>query len=141
MTTELATVNNTAIADYIPSQYSTLDTATKEAKKVALNAINNAESLNAAIQAAPGRTFDVVGIFTAPGVRRARANGQSDSACTNTTLVCADGTAFFTQSEGIRKCADSFYASGLFEDGESVQMQVVEKQLPGGNSLKTLVLV
>lgn len=136
----LATINN-SIAAYTPSEYSTLAVGTKEAKKVALNAMNDAKSLNEVTSTDPDHVFSVIGAFCAPGVRRARRAGDQATPCTNTTLVCEDGTAYFTQSEGIRRCVDSYVAAGIFEDGEPVRMKVVSKSVQGGNTIKNLVLV
>lgn len=139
---DLATTDSysTALA-YTASEYSTLTVADKETKKMALNAMNDAQSLNEVTSTDPDHVFSVVGAFTRPGVRRARKQGDQDMPCTNTTILCADGTAYMTQSEGIRRAMDSFVAAGIFDDGEPVDMKVSVKTIPGGNTIKTLVLV
>ena len=99
--------------------------------------MNNAESLSDH----EGKTLNVIGVFSKPGIRRARDKNGVDTPCTNSTFVCEDGTAYFSQSEGVRNAADNFMAAGLFEEGEIVPMKLVSSKLPNGNTRKTLVLV
>lgn len=135
-TTQLAPMDNCADL-YTPSSYSSImdtDTATK---KLIVNAMNNAESLSDH----EGEILNVVGVFTKPGIRRARDKNGVDTPCTNTTLVCEDGTAYFSQSEGVRNAADNFMAAGLFDEDDIVPMKLVSSKLPNGNTRKTLVLV
>lgn len=122
---------------YTPASYSSIKATDTETKKLVVNAMNNAESLSGH----EGETLNVIGVFTKPGVRRARDKNGVDMPCTNTTLVCEDGTAYFSQSEGVRNAADNFMAAGLFEEGEIVPMKLVSSKLPNGNTRKTLVLV
>lgn len=131
----------TDLAAYTASEYSTLSVADKESRKVALNALNDAQSLNEVTKSDPDHVFEVIGVFTAPGVRRSRQQGQPDAPCTNTTIVTSDGKAYFTQSEGIRRCIDSYVASGVFEDGEIVALKIKTVDLPNGNTIKRVVLV
>lgn len=133
--TQLATVENTDL--YTPSQYSSIKPSDMETRKLVVNAMNNAKSLSDH----EGETLNVIGVFTKPGIRRARDKNGVDMPCTNTTLVCEDGTAYFSQSEGVRNAADNFMAAGLFEEGEIVPMKLVSSKLPNGNTRKTLVLV
>jgi hypothetical protein len=132
---QLATVENTDL--YTPSQYSSIKPSDTETRKLVVNAMNNATSLSEM----EGQVLDVIGVFTKPGVRRSREKNGTDQPCTNTTLVCADGTAYFSQSEGVRNAADNFMAADLFAEGEIVQMKLVSSKLPNGNTRKTLVLV
>lgn len=134
--TQLASMDNCTDL-YTPANYSSIQATDTATKKLIVNAMNNAESL----ADYEGRTLDVVGVFTKPGIRRARDKNGVDAPCTNTTLVCDDGTAYFTQSEGVRNAADNFMAAGLFEEGEIVPMKLVSSKLPNGNTRKTLVLV
>jgi hypothetical protein len=134
-TNQLATVDSTDL--YAPSNYSSIKPADAETRKLVVNAMNNAESLSNH----EGETLNVIGVFTKPGVRRARDKNGIDTLCTNTTIVCADGSAYFSQSEGVRNAADNFMAAGLFDDGEIVPMKLVSSTLPNGNSRKTLVLI
>ena len=135
-TTQLAPMDNCTDL-YTPSSYSTIKVTDTETKKLVVNAMNNAESLSDH----EGEILNVTGVFTKPGIRRARDKNGVDTPCTNTTLVCEDGTAYFSQSEGVRNAADNFMAAGLFEEGEIVPMKLVATKLPNGNTRKTLVLV
>ena len=122
---------------YNPASYSSIKATDIATKKLVVNAMNNAESL----ADYEGETLHVIGVFTKPGIRRARDKNGVDMPCTNTTLVCEDGTAYFSQSEGVRNAADNFMASHLFDEGEIVEMKLVSSKLPNGNTRKTLVLV
>lgn len=134
--TKLAPMDNCTDL-YTPASYSSIQATDIATKKLVVNAMNNAESLSDH----EGETLDVIGVFTKPGIRRARDKNGVDMPCTNTTLVCEDGTAYFSQSEGVRNAADNFMAAGLFEEGEIVPMKLVSSKLPNGNTRKTLVLV
>ena len=134
--TQLAPMDNCTDL-YTPASYSSIKVTDTATKKLVVNAMNNAESLSDH----EGETLNVIGVFTKPGVRHARDKNGVDTPCTNTTLVCEDGTAYFSQSEGVRNAADNFMAAGLFEEGEIVQMKLVSSKLPNGNTRKTLVLV
>ena len=133
---QIATMDNCTDL-YTPASYSSIQATDKDTKKLVVNAMNNAESLSDH----EGETLEVIGVFTKPGIRRARDKNGVDMPCTNTTLVCVDGTAYFSQSEGVRNAADNFMAAGLFDDGEIVPMKLVSSKLPNGNTRKTLVLV
>lgn len=122
---------------YVPSQQSTIQISDSETRKLVVNAMNNADSLSKH----EGEVLNVIGAFTKPGIRRARDKNAVDMPCTNTTLVCDDGTAYFSQSEGVRNAVDNFIAAGLFEDGEVIPMKLVSDTMPNGNTRKTLVLV
>lgn len=135
-TNQLVTVDSTTDL-YTPSSYSTIKAVDAETRKLVVNAMNNAESLSDH----EGETLNVIGVFTKPGVRRARDKNGVDMPCTDTTIVCADGSAYFSQSEGVRKAVDNFMAAQLFEDGEVIPMKLVSSKLPNGNTRKTLVLV
>lgn len=134
--TQLAPMDN-CIDLYTPSNYSSIKPTDAATKKLVVNAMNNAESL----ADHEGEILNVIGVFTKPGIRRARDKNVVDTPCTNTTLVCEDGTAYFSQSEGVRNAADNFMAAGLFEEGEIVPMKLVSSVLPNKNTRKTLVLV
>lgn len=122
---------------YTPSSYSTIKATDTETKKLVVNAMNNAESLAGYAD----KVLNVIGVFTKPGIRRSRDKNGVDAPCTNITLVCEDGTAYFSQSEGVRNAVDNFMAAGLFDEGEIVPMKLVCSKLPNGNTRKTLVLV
>lgn len=134
--TQLAPMDNCTDL-YTPASYSSIKATDTATKKLVVNAMNNAESL----ADHEGETLNVIGVFTKPGIRRARDKNGVDAPCTNTTLVCEDGTAYFSQSEGVRDAADNFMAAGLFDEGEIVPMKLVSNKLPNGNVRKTLVLV
>ena len=134
--TQLAPMDNCTDL-YTPASYSSIKATDTATKKLVVNAMNNAESL----AEYAGKTLNVIGVFTKPGIRRARDKNGVDTPCTNTTLVCEDGTAYFSQSEGVRNAADNFMAAGLFEEGEIVPMKLISSKLPNGNTRKTLVLV
>lgn len=134
--TQLAPMGNCTDL-YTPASYSSIKATDAATKKLVVNAMNNAESLSDH----EGETLDVIGVFTKPGIRRARDKNGVDTPCTNTTLICEDGTAYFSQSEGVRNAADNFMAAGLFDEGGIVPMKLVSFKLPNGNTRKTLVLV
>lgn len=134
--TQLAPMDNCTDL-YTPASYSSIQATDAKTKKLVVNAMNSAESL----ADHEGETLNVIGVFTKPGIRRSRDKNGVDTPCTNTTLVCEDGTAYFSQSEGVRNAADSFMAAGLFDEGEVVPMKLVASKLPNGNTRKTLVLV
>lgn len=134
--TQLAPMDNCTDL-YTPASYSTIKATDAATRKLVVNAMNNAASLSDH----EGETLNVIGVFTKPGIRRARDKNGVDAPCTNTTLVCEDGTAYFSQSEGVRNAADNFMAAGLFDEGEIVPMKLVSSKLPNGNTRKTLVLV
>lgn len=133
---ELATTAND-MNIYQPSQYSTVEAHDAQTRKIVANAANNAVSLSTI-----GNTvFEAIGVMTKPGVRRSRDKNVPDAPCTDCIILCADGKAYFTKSEGIRKSLDNLVGMRVFEGGEPVKMRVVESQLPSGNTLKTLELV
>lgn len=131
-TTNALALNQNA---YTASQVSTLQIVDNDTRKLVMNAANNAQSL--ARQGS--KVLDVIGIIMRPGIMRGR-NGQHDMPCTDTTLVCADGSAYLTKSEGIRKAADNLIMSGVFDNGEIVPMHVNSYETDNGNTIKTLVL-
>lgn len=133
---ELAIANND-MSIYQASQYSTVEVHDAQTRKLVANAANNAVSLSTI-----GNTvFEAIGVMAKPGVRRSRDKNVPDAPCTDCIILCADGKAYFTKSEGIRKALDNLVGMGVFEDGEPVKMRVVESQLSNGNTLKTLELV
>lgn len=134
--TQLAPMDNCTDL-YTPASYSSIQATDAKTKKLVVNAMNNAESL----ADHEGETLNVIGVFTKPGIRRSRDKNGVDTPCTNTTFVCEDGIAYFSQSEGVRNAADNFMAAGLFDEGEIVPMKLVSNKLPNGNTRKTLVLV
>lgn len=134
--TQLAPMDNCTDL-YTPSSYSSIKATDTATKKLVVNAMNNADSLADHAD----EVLNVIGVFTKPGIRHARDKNGVDMPCTNTTLICEDGTAYFSQSEGVRNAADNFMAAGLFDEGDIVPMKLVASKLPNGNTRKTLVLV
>lgn len=124
---------------YKASNYSTIK-PTKETIKIIANAVNSAKSLNAAMEDGVD-VFNVIGIIAEPGVRKSRDANGVDAPCTNTTLVCEDGNAYFTQSEGIRKSADTLRKLGVFESGEAVALSVDVIKTGSGNTIKSLRMI
>lgn len=134
--TQLAPMDNCTDL-YTPSSYSSIKATDTATRKLVVNAMNNADSLADHAD----EVLNVIGVFTKPGIRRSRDKNGVDMPCTNTTLICEDGTAYFSQSEGVRNAADNFMAAGLFDEGDIVPMKLVASTLPNGNTRKTLVLV
>ena len=124
---------------YQASNYNTIR-PTKETIKLIANAANSAKSLNQAVVDGID-VFNVIGVITKPGVRRSRDVNAPDTPCTNTTLVCDDGNAYFTQSEGIRKSADTLCSLGVFATGEAVALSVEEVKTGCGNTIKSLRMI
>lgn len=124
---------------YQASNYSTIK-VTKGTVKTVANAVNNAKSLNAAMEQGTS-VFNVIGVITAPGVRKTRDANGFDVPCTNTTLVCEDGNAYFTQSEGIRKSADTLCKLGVFDAGEAVALAIDVTKTNNGNTIKSLRMI
>lgn len=124
---------------YQASNYSTIK-VTKDTIKTVANAVNSAQSLNGAMEQGKN-AFNVIGIITAPGVRKTRDANGVDVPCTNTMLVCEDGNAYFTQSEGIRKSADTLCKLGVFDAGESVALTVDVTKTGNGNTIKSLRMI
>lgn len=133
---ELATANND-MPIYQASQYSTVEVHDAQTRKMVANAANNATSLSEIGNA----VFEAIGVMTKLGVRRSRDKNVPDAPCTDCIILCTNGKAYFTKSEGIRKALDNLVGMGIFEDGEPVKMRVVTSQLQNGNTLKTLELV
>lgn len=123
---------------YQASNYSTIR-VTKENVKIIANAVNTSKSLNQVCKGG-STVFNVIGIIAMPGVRKSRDANIPDTPCTNTMLVCDDGNAYFTQSEGIRKSADALRALGVFDSGETVALSVVETKTQNGNTVKSLLI-
>lgn len=110
----------------------TVDDTTFAGKKALVNARNNAVSLNSF---GIGKPFNVVGAYTAPGIRV-----QSGTPCTNVYLFAADGTTYFTQSEGINRSvldiADMFPDFNAADGG--IPVVVKSAKLDSGKTIKSL---
>lgn len=127
-----------AIESYTPSSYSTITVTDAATRKMVLNAMNDADSL-----AEHQGPIEAIGFMCKPGVnKQTQLDGTVTAVpCTDSIIVCTDGKAYFTKSEGIRRSLDSFQALGLFSDGEPVQLEVVEKKLGGNRTVKSLRLL
>lgn len=113
------------------------DNSIDSAVKMA-NAMNNPDTL-----ANVTDVIAVTDIVCTKGTRKGR-NGMPDTPCVNTTLLCKDGTALFSQSDGIARSASVI--ATLFPDcGRSrgldfLPVRVVETKMNNGNTLKKLVI-
>ena len=140
----LATTNNGTIqnaADLeIPNGYiSTVDYSTVSGKIELAQAINGAVSSTEVT----GETLRVKNVVTTPGAR-----SRTGEACTNTYLICEDGTTYFTQSDGIANDIKLLVSLFIDADGnfnsfvdEGVGLKIIEKKLSSGNTLKGIIPV
>ena len=135
MTQELATAQTTVDND-ADHYNNTLALDTIEGKKATVNAINNAVSLKDYSEV----PLTLTGIITTPGSRKGRS-GLPDVPCQNTYLICADGKAYFSQSDGIARSANMiarFFADVL---ADGVAVKVAETKLDNGNTLKSIEVI
>ena len=144
MSNEIMNVNENAIAkaeniaDFeIPQGYiCTVDITTIEGKLDVMNALNGSTSLADRVN----ETLMVKNIVTTQGVR-----SRSGEVCINTHLLLDDGTALFSQSDGVARSAQVLVAlftiNGVCDFGDGIAIKCVEQKLPNGNTLKTLVPV
>lgn len=141
-TEEIAPVDATVIttandADHI----NTLSLDSMESKIKVFNALNAATSLN---DIKKGTSFNVVDVIQVPGIRKGR-NGNNDTPCHNTYLICDDDKVLFTQSDGIARSVK--WAVSLFPDmGKSapqghLTFKVIATELSNGNTVKSLACV
>lgn len=125
---------------------STYRSSDKASKISIINALNNSTSVN---DEPEGKVYNCVGIIVESGVRKGRS-GNADTACENTYIVCADGTSYFTQSDGIARSikpiAELFFDKETgkvdpdFEDG-FIPLEVKVNKLQNGNTIKTISIV
>ena len=144
MSNEIMNVNENAIAkaensaDFeIPHGYiCTVDITTFEGKLDVMNALNGSTSLADRVN----ETLMVKNIVTTQGVR-----SRTGEECINTHLLLDDGTALFSQSDGVARSAQVLVAlftiNGVCDFGDGIAIKCVEQKLPNGNTLKTLVPV
>lgn len=144
MSNEIMNVNENAIAkaensaDFeIPQGYiCTVDITTIEGKLDVMNALNGSTSLADRVN----ETLMVKNIVTTQGVR-----SRTEEVCINTHLLLDDGTALFSQSDGVARSAQVLVAlftiNGVCDFGDGIAIKCVEQKLPNGNTLKTLVPV
>lgn len=121
----------------IPRGYiCTVDITTFAGKMAVMNALNGAEPLSEHVD----ETLIVKDIVTTSGVR-----SRSGEECINTHLILADGSALFSQSDGVHSAACNLVAlftkNGVTDFGDGIPIKCVERPLRNGNTLKTLVPV
>ena len=112
---------------------STVNSDTVEGSLKIVAALNGADSLSE-IGTKP---LNLVDIIKTPGVR-----SRTGEVCTNAYLIDDKGNAYFTQSDGICKSLDFILMAfnGIIPDG-GIKVQVKERKISSGNTLKTLVPV
>lgn len=122
-----------ATAFNIPQGYiCTLDMTTDEGKKQVALALNGSEPLKNKMN----EIIELAGVITTPGTR-----AVSGTDCTNNYLVAADGTVYFSQSDGVTrslKVIVGLWGADMAE-GEVVPVKCIEQRLNNGNTLKTIV--
>lgn len=113
----------------------TVDDKTFEGKRAIVNARNSAKSLNGYGE---GKRLDVIGAYTAPAVR-----SQTGQPCTNVYLFTADGSTYFSQSEGINRSildiVDMF--PDMNAENGGIPVVVNSTALGGGKSIKSLQIL
>ena len=137
--TAITAADETAI-EFAPVQgfINTCDLETLDGKMRSANAINGAVSLNDHV----GEVLRIVDVITMPGVRKGR-NGQADTPCQNTYLIDADGTTYFSQSDGVKRSINTTLSIFKKCDAGKGYLPLACKSdvLPNGNTIKTLVVV
>lgn len=112
----------------------TVDISTFAGKMAVMNALNGSQSLSDHMN----ETLLVKDIVTTSGVR-----SRTGEECVNTHLILADGTALFSQSDGVHRAVRSlvalFTVNGVCDFGDGIEIKCVEQTLRNGNTLKTLV--
>ena len=140
-TTAIATTNQATLADShaVATPFvNTLDAGTMEGKLATANALNSAVSLKDYTDT-PLRIVDVI---QTPGIRKARDKSQVDTPCDNTYLIGADGTAYFSQSEGIARSVRNLLA--IFPDfnkPDGLTVVVESTEMANGNTIKSLSVI
>lgn len=139
MANELANV--AGINGGIKNQFfSTLDMDSVAGKIKVQRAYANADSLN---DVPKDTILKICDVIITPGIRKGR-KGAKDTECQNTYLIDIDGNAYFTQSDGIAR--DINFIMYIFDDmGKStdrgyLNIQIIEKKLGNGNTIKNAVL-
>lgn len=125
MSNELATTNNSNVGFV-----SSMKVESKRDKIILAKALNAAKSLRECGE----EPFEIIALIQQKGIR-----AQSGTECVNTYLVKRDGTAFFSQSDGIKRSAQEIM--GIFtpdEIAEGLMVFVRSIPLDGGRNLKVL---
>lgn len=122
--------------NFIPMEYSTLNTDTKEGKIAKINALNGAKSLanNAA------DPINVVNVMAIPSTRT-----QTGNACQNTYLFTDDGRILFSQSNGIAKTINEIMEVIDYDFNNTsngyITVKMEESELKGGQTYKQFMLI
>lgn len=138
MANEIMVANENSANFNVPRGYiCTVDISTIEGKLDVMNALNGSTSLSERMN----EPLIVKNIVTTAGVR-----SRTGEACTNTHLILDDGTTLFSQSDGVKRSAQTLVAlftdaNGVCDFGDGVKVMCVEQPLKNGNTLKTLVSV
>lgn len=137
----LANVENTNKPSYetVDGHICTVKTDDIKGKITVANAFHTAISMADKV----GEILRVKDFITKDGIR-----SRTGEVCTQTYLICDDGTVYFTQSEGIARDAEELIhyiftdKNGDFISPISVGFgfKVIETKLNNGNTLKSLVL-
>ena len=99
-------------------------------RRALYNALNNAKSLNAN----DSWPINVANIVIVAGTR-----AVSGDECENVYLICDNGDAYFSQSNGIAKSAKELAAIFDFGDGTAIPVEVsVQQNARSGNTIKSL---
>lgn len=128
MSNELSTTTNGNIGFV-----SSMKVETKRDKIILAKALNAAKSL----RECGDEPFEIIALIQQKGIR-----AQSGTECVNTYLVKRDGTAFFSQSDGIKRSAQEIM--GIFtpdEIAEGIMVFVRSIPLDGSRNLKVLDFV
>lgn len=139
MATEITTIENNTMAPNItakPVMALAFDTTTGEGKKRLFNALNTAESLNAA----DVKQLTLSGIIVQPTERVDQATAEVVM-CEGTTFITEQG-AYFSQSDGIARCAKNLItAYGSDFADEPITIEFTERKLGGGRTLKQFIVL
>lgn len=134
--TQLATIDNEPTARQL---LCSLDMSTDEGKDTALYMFNAAESL---ADVPEGQPLQVIGLVLVPGSRRPR-DGGAPQPCTNTYVLCQDGSCYMSQSAGVADSAEKVLLAypDCKADRGGMTMCVMSRALRNGNTIKRLVPV
>lgn len=135
MANEIMVANENTSNFEIPSGFiCTVDITTIEGKLDVMNALNGAEPLSQRMN----ETLIVKDVVTKIGARA--ITGEE---CINTYLILDDGTALFSQSNGVRDSitvlVGLFTQNGVCDFGDGIAVKCVERPLRNGNTLKVIV--
>lgn len=139
MATEITTIENTGMAPTVtakPAMALAFDATTSEGKKRLFNALNTAESLNDA----DVKQLTLTGIIVQPSQHLDKATGEVVM-CEGTTFITDQG-AYFSQSDGIARCAKSLIVAYDSDFGaEPITIEFTERKLGGGRTLKQFIVL